>query len=301
MNHSEVKYLHADASQSIASSPTFDNPQTCVKSKKRATPRRIPGLSTTDERGFLKSDRELLGGKKKPGSLYAALMLGQLRHDFERDKDGKPGHAQRVHEGQYWVAYSLTYWERQLDLTENEARSGVQCLADSDDVVKVAKFKFGNEPKYLHFRLTEKSLGYVTATPVEDGCVATTQGVCANHTATTPTVLSPTVVDSKDSNKGFLPEDPTGVIPEPQQTNSEDQNPTPSMASGPVHQGRVKLSAFAFDKTTEFKSIVRNHLVSQITSFSIGDPKAYKRADDLADCFTYGTLIAFEGEQPLLF
>ncbi|NPT36334.1 hypothetical protein [Paraburkholderia xenovorans] len=74
-----------------------------------------------------------------------------------------------------------------------------------------------------------------------------------------------------------------------------------SMASGPVHQGRVKLSAFAFDRTTEFKGIVRNHLVSQITSFSIGDPKAYKRADDLADCFTYGTLIAFEGEQPLLF
>jgi hypothetical protein len=74
-----------------------------------------------------------------------------------------------------------------------------------------------------------------------------------------------------------------------------------SMASGPVHQGRVKLSQFAFDKTTEFKGIVRNHLVSQITSFAIGDPKAYKRADDLSDCFTYGCLIAFEGETPLLY
>lgn len=74
-----------------------------------------------------------------------------------------------------------------------------------------------------------------------------------------------------------------------------------SMASGPVHQQRVKLSQYAFDKTSEFKGIVRNHLVSQITSFAIGDPKAYKRADDLADCFTYGTLIAFEGEQPLLY
>lgn len=72
-----------------------------------------------------------------------------------------------------------------------------------------------------------------------------------------------------------------------------------SMASGPVHQGRVKLSQHAFDKTSDFKGIVRNHLVSQVTSFAIGDPKAYKRSDDLSDCFTYGTLIAFEGESPL--
>lgn len=73
-----------------------------------------------------------------------------------------------------------------------------------------------------------------------------------------------------------------------------------SMASGPVHQGRVKLSAYAYDKTSEFKSIVRNHLVSQVTSFSIGDKNAAKRADDLSDTFSYGILIAFEGEQPLL-
>ena len=73
-----------------------------------------------------------------------------------------------------------------------------------------------------------------------------------------------------------------------------------SMASGPVHQGRVKLSAYAFDKTVEYKGIFRNHLISQVTSFALADPKAYKRADDLSDCFTYGTLIAFEGEAPLL-
>jgi len=72
-----------------------------------------------------------------------------------------------------------------------------------------------------------------------------------------------------------------------------------SMASGPVHQGKVKLSQFAYDKHTEFKSISRNHLVSQVTSFSVADPKAYKRSDDLADTFMYGVLIAFEGEQPL--
>lgn len=204
MDHSEQLHFPLEvigtsqnAAQVIANALALDNPQTCATApatpKKRLTPRRIPGLSRTNERGYLNDDRELLGGLKKPGSLYAALMLGQLRRDFERDKDGKPAFAQRIHEGHYWVAYSLTYWERQLGLTENEARSGVQCLANSDDVVKVGKFRFGNEPKYLHFRLTEKALGYVPATPVEEGCVATTQGGCANHTATTPTVLAPTV------------------------------------------------------------------------------------------------------------
>ncbi|NYH13551.1 hypothetical protein [Paraburkholderia bryophila] len=74
-----------------------------------------------------------------------------------------------------------------------------------------------------------------------------------------------------------------------------------SLASGPVFQGRVKLSQYAFDKQTEYKAISRNHLVSQVTSFSLGDKLAYKRADDLADCFFYGVLVALEGEQPLLF
>ena len=73
-----------------------------------------------------------------------------------------------------------------------------------------------------------------------------------------------------------------------------------SMASGPVHQGRVKLSAHAYNKVSDFKGIVKNHLVAQITSFSIGDKEAYKRSDDLSDCFSYGCLIAFEGETAIL-
>ncbi|PZR49633.1 hypothetical protein [Paraburkholderia fungorum] len=73
-----------------------------------------------------------------------------------------------------------------------------------------------------------------------------------------------------------------------------------SLASGPVFQGRVKLSALAFDKITEYKGISRNHLITQVTSFSLGDKLAYKRADDLADCFFYGVLVALEGEQSLL-
>lgn len=73
-----------------------------------------------------------------------------------------------------------------------------------------------------------------------------------------------------------------------------------SLSSGPVFQNRVKLSAYAFDKVTEYKAISRNHLVSQVTSFSLGDKQAYKRADDLADAFFYGVLVALEGESPIL-
>jgi hypothetical protein len=73
-----------------------------------------------------------------------------------------------------------------------------------------------------------------------------------------------------------------------------------SLASGPCFQQRVKLSQYAFDKTMEYKAISRNHLVSQVTSFSLGDKQAYKRSDDLADVFFYGVLVALEGEEPLL-
>jgi len=72
-----------------------------------------------------------------------------------------------------------------------------------------------------------------------------------------------------------------------------------SLSSGPVFQGRVKLSQYAFDKVTEYKGITRNHLITQVTSFSLGDKQAYKRADDLADGFFYGVLVALEGEAPL--
>ncbi|MGX7850920.1 hypothetical protein [Pseudomonas aeruginosa] len=73
-----------------------------------------------------------------------------------------------------------------------------------------------------------------------------------------------------------------------------------SLASGPCFEGRVKLSQFAFDKVVDYKGQVKNHLVSQVTSFSLGDKAAYRRADDAADAFFYGVLVSLEGEQPLL-
>lgn len=61
--------------------------------------------------------------------------------------------------------------------------------------------------------------------------------------------------------------------------------------SGYFHQEKVKISQFAFDKVVTFKGVTRNHLLSQVTSFRIGDKDAYKRADDLLDTFVYGIAV----------
>lgn len=66
-------------------------------------------------------------------------------------------------------------------------------------------------------------------------------------------------------------------------------------ASGPVHRGEVKLSVKAFEKVTEYKKQTRNHLITQVCGYRIGDKDAAKRADDLTDCFTYGVIIGLNG------
>jgi len=61
--------------------------------------------------------------------------------------------------------------------------------------------------------------------------------------------------------------------------------------SGYFHQEKIKISEYAFDKTVNFKNTQRNHLITQVTSFRIGDKEAYKRPDDLLDTFVYGIAI----------
>jgi hypothetical protein len=62
--------------------------------------------------------------------------------------------------------------------------------------------------------------------------------------------------------------------------------------SGYVYRGEVKIADGAFVKTTTFKGDTKNHLVSQITGFRVGDKDAAKRADDLLDCFCYGIALS---------
>jgi hypothetical protein len=68
-------------------------------------------------------------------------------------------------------------------------------------------------------------------------------------------------------------------------------------ASGPVYRGEVKISAYAYDKVTEYKGQTRNHLIHQVCGYRLGDKDAAKRADDLADTFTYGVIIGLNGPE----
>ena len=61
--------------------------------------------------------------------------------------------------------------------------------------------------------------------------------------------------------------------------------------SGHVFQGKVKLTKHAHEKTVEYKGVRRNHFISQVVGFRIGDEEAYKRPDDLLDTATYGIAI----------
>jgi hypothetical protein len=61
--------------------------------------------------------------------------------------------------------------------------------------------------------------------------------------------------------------------------------------SGHYFQEKLKISEYAYNKTTNFKGVTRNHLLSQVGQFRIGDKDAHKRADDLLDCFTYAIAI----------
>jgi len=61
--------------------------------------------------------------------------------------------------------------------------------------------------------------------------------------------------------------------------------------SGYVHQGKVKYSEYAFNKTIDYKRKSRNHLLDQVESFRIGD-KDSDREDDLLDTFCYGIALS---------
>lgn len=62
--------------------------------------------------------------------------------------------------------------------------------------------------------------------------------------------------------------------------------------SGHVHQGLVKFSDLAYNKTVNFKGATRNHMLTQVLGFRIGDKAAATRSDDLLDTFTSAIALA---------
>jgi phage terminase large subunit-like protein len=59
--------------------------------------------------------------------------------------------------------------------------------------------------------------------------------------------------------------------------------------SGYVFRGDVKISDYAYNKIINYKGQSRNHLLSQVCSFRVGQKDG---ARDLLDCFTYGVGIS---------
>jgi len=72
---------------------------------------------------------------------------------------------------------------------------------------------------------------------------------------------------------------------------SEGKDSRAISVSGYFHQEKIKISQFAHDKQVQFKGVMKNHLLTQLTSFRIGDKLASKRADDLLDCAVYAMAI----------
>jgi hypothetical protein len=58
------------------------------------------------------------------------------------------------------------------------------------------------------------------------------------------------------------------------------------------YRGLVKTTAQAYSKVVTYKRETRNHLLTQVTGYRVGDKDAYKRPDDLLDAYCYGVAIA---------
>ena len=57
-----------------------------------------------------------------------------------------------------------------------------------------------------------------------------------------------------------------------------------------ANAGRVKISRHALDKRSNYRGVVANHLVRQVTDFKCFDKDSYKREDDLFDAAMYSVL-----------
>lgn len=62
--------------------------------------------------------------------------------------------------------------------------------------------------------------------------------------------------------------------------------------SGYVYQGLVKVTHAAHDRIIDLKGVERNHLLSQLSNFRVGDKDGAAAADDLLDAFVYGVALS---------
>ncbi|WP_434109236.1 hypothetical protein [Paraburkholderia caffeinilytica] len=153
--------------------------QSVAPATTRATPRKIPGLSESPRRGFVVTDRKLVGG-----NLCARDMLGHLRYWLEPDESGKP-RSNGFHEGHYWEYCSITFWERQLGYSRGEVRNGIRALLASGAVVRESRRQGNNN--YDHYRLVLD----VAGVKIRD-CASPSTGVSTYACASTPPACAST-------------------------------------------------------------------------------------------------------------
>jgi hypothetical protein len=68
-------------------------------------------------------------------------------------------------------------------------------------------------------------------------------------------------------------------------------------ASGYHFRGEIKISKYAHDKQVRFKGVTKNHLISQVMGYRMGDPESAKRPDDLYDTYVYGVSIGLGNQK----
>jgi hypothetical protein len=56
--------------------------------------------------------------------------------------------------------------------------------------------------------------------------------------------------------------------------------------------GRLKIGRTALDKRSNYRGVVANHLVRQVTGFHAFDKDSYKREDDAFDAVMYAALVS---------
>jgi len=139
------------------------------------------------------------------GYFLARDMLGHLRYWLEPDETGKP-RSTRLIDGHYWEVCSLSFWEKQLGCTRQEARTAVGKLIASGAVVCEMR-SFGNW-ETEHFRLVLEVTQIKLREVAEQGKCVASNTVCVSSNIATSLKLHPEVPKEEKPKLTSVPTKP---------------------------------------------------------------------------------------------
>ena len=82
--------------------------------------------------------------------------------------------------------------------------------------------------------------------------------------------------------------------PIPSEMSSISKDARAINISGYVARGQVKISEYAYNKITEYKLSSKNHFLTQVLQYIIGEEN---QMDDLFDCFNYGVALGLGNDE----